>query len=311
MKTKYKIIIVLIIIILFSYFIYSTQKPSQKWMGYENSRYDFSIDYPTDWQLGELEIGNAGRTFKDPKTDVECYAYGFANVLLSETGDPQTLNEFVDWLLDDPQNLRVIERKKTEMSGLPATYLLTEEGAIIKESVYVLGNESGIGFFCIYKDLIEKEKFKKTFNSMVVSMKIYADLDGIVLHTGVSDCLNLLGGAIEPLKDLQTFIDDEYTEVSITSREYWDKDRLPEMVLELEEKTYDCYPAPLEFDYSFREPAVTRVEWYCELKYEKWQYLSEENIAEKNDLEEQGYSCKIEECFGEDAEINKIWFCSK
>lgn len=289
----------------------SHEQSNQEWLTYKNSRYDFELSYPPDWQLGEPEIGNAGRTFKDPETDVECYAYGFANVIPGKTAESQTLDEFIDWLLNDPQDLQLIERKEKKISDFPAVYLLVKDETLVRESVYVLGNETGIGLFCTYKNLTEKEKYDQTFNKMVAGMKIYADLDGVVLHTGVSDCRNLLSGAIEPLKDFQTFIDDEYTEVTTTSREYWDKDRLPKAVLELEEKEYTCYPAPSEFDYITDEPVVTKVEWRCELGYEDWKYLPEEDTQQKTELEKQNYDCKTEECFGEGMEINKIWFCSK
>lgn len=74
-----------------------------------------------------------------------------------------------------------------------------------------------------------------------------------------------------PLKDLQVFEDTNYTEVTIVSRNAWDKKRLPAKVLELENSGYTCTPLPLEFEESGETPgmyvqrAVRKVEWTCEL----------------------------------------------
>jgi len=79
--------------------------------------------------------------------------------------------------------------------------------------------------------------------------------------------------AVILLKDVEIVMDDNYTEVTITSREYWDKARIPERVLELEKKGYTCMPYPDEFEYPEQEgnvlaqPVVKRVRWICELPY--------------------------------------------
>ena len=84
--------------------------------------------------------------------------------------------------------------------------------------------------------------------------------------TNMSECTNLINGVLVPLKDLQTFRDTKYTEVTITSRDSWDKDRLPEKVVSLENKNYVCYPMSTEFDHDesegdvMAEPAVTEVD---------------------------------------------------
>lgn len=295
----------------------------KKWQTYQNSRYNFSVEYPAGWQLGERETNNAGRTFREPKSGVECYAYGFANALENEEGQPQTLNEFIDWLIsnasegDHGMPMAVLERKATKMGNLPAVYLLTGQDMNIQESVYVLGTDYGIGLICNYKNLEERKRYQKIFSKMVASIKIFADLNAEESIAGTEECQNLLNGVVEPLKDLQIFEDEQYPEVTVTSRESWDKNKLPKQVLTLEDSNYQCYPMPLKFEESRPEPgmnvepAVKEVRWQCELKYQIWQYLAAENLTKKGELEKEGYSCKKESCFKEGTEMGDIWLCTK
>jgi hypothetical protein len=127
----------------------------------------------------------------------------------------------------------------------------------------------------------------------------------------------LLGGLFTPFKDLQRFADDNYTEVVITSREAWDRTRLPERVLELEEKGYICTPYPEKYEYGHAEgdilpqPAVKTVHWECALPYNDYKYLDSKEIAKKEALERQGYACKKEECLDENNQMTFVWFCNK
>ena len=50
---------------------------------YENSRYGFSLEYPSNWTPGEQTANNIGQEFFSPDDEVFCYAYGFENTLLT------------------------------------------------------------------------------------------------------------------------------------------------------------------------------------------------------------------------------------
>jgi len=289
-----------------------------KWKTYNNSRYGFSVDYPAHWKLGEPEFDNAGRIIKSPESDIECYIYGFANALLNEQSEPQTLNEFINWLTTEKdRSIKIIEQKETKIDNRGAVYLLTQEDAQIKQSVYALGKETGIGFFCIYKNLNDKEKHQNIFNKMVASIKIFSDLDGEQMNTGIDNCRNLLSGAIEPLKDLQTFEDEKYPEVTMTSREYWDKNRLPRRILDLEKQGYRCDPQPIEFNYPDQEgdylaqPEVKKVRWQCGLNYQEWHYLTKDALADLTNRQNQGFICQKQNCINDENKKDYVWLCSK
>ncbi len=129
-------------------------------------------------------------------------------------------------------------------------------------------------------------------------------------------CENLLGNVIVPLEDMQTFEDEEYTAVTITERAAWDQESLPEEVLDLETKGYNCYPLPLEFEESEEvpgmniEPEVSKVQWNCELPYSEYNYLEGPDFETKNSLEEAGFTCEEEECVNDQGE-SFVWFCFK
>jgi len=127
-------------------------------------------------------------------------------------------------------------------------------------------------------------------------------------------CENLLANVIIPLEDIQTFEDEEYTSVTTTERAAWDQESLPEEVLNLETKGYNCYPLPLEFEEGKEvpemniEPEVSKVQWNCELEYSKYNYLEGSDLETKNSLEEAGFTCEQEECANDQGETF-VWFC--
>jgi len=132
-------------------------------------------------------------------------------------------------------------------------------------------------------------------------------------------CTNFTSGVTIPLKDRQVFLDEDYTEVTITSREAWDKSQLPAQVLELEKKNYVCSPMPFEIEREDRDlvvnaqPAVTKVEWSCELEYKdfNYKYISSQNLDHKNILEDQNFGCEKRTCLDRNDEEDFVWFCTK
>ena len=275
------------------------------WQTYANSRYEFQIDVPSDWDFGELETNNAGREFHSPDGSI-CYAYGFANALLNDNGDPQNLTQFIDWLTEGGKN--ILEKNKTTLDGHHAICILEEYNNTIKESVYALGDEVGIGFFCSYETMEQRNNNKSLFNIMLGSMRIDSELSEN-LPQELGSCEDYLSGLYEPLADRQLFYDDKYTEVTMTSREYWDRSLLPKEVRELEEMGYMCYPMPLEFDGGepegdvLPEPSVTMVEWSCELEYNEWEYSSTKLDG--------GFTCEKQECWTDENDEDYVWLCTK
>ncbi|MFH2063190.1 MAG: hypothetical protein ABIJ46_03505, partial [bacterium] len=290
-----------------------------RWQTYENARYSFSVSFPSGWRLGDAETNGAGRTLTDPKTGVECYAYGFANALQGESGEPQTLDEFVDWMvgnvgqIDGEYGMKVVERYAVDLDGRRAERLVTEDDQGYRESVYALGRQTGIGLFCSYSSLEERDRYSSTFSAMMDRISLGSSLDGESADYGTEDCANLLAGAVEPLRDWQAISDSGYLEAATTSRDDWDRGRLPERVSVLEAQGYLCYPSPLKFDYGdgTAQPEVTELDWRCELSYSSWRYVSVDNAAEKDDLTAQGYDCMAERCLSSGEFDISVWLCAK
>ncbi len=133
--------------------------------------------------------------------------------------------------------------------------------------------------------------------------------------TGIENCQNLLSGAITPLKDMQTFTDTSYTEVTTTSRESWDKEKLPQKVMALEKKSYTCLPTPSKLlgndgGKVNAQPEVTEVVWKCELNYTKFKYL-ENGSPQKPLLEKEGCTCKEVGCTQETGSSSSLLLCTK
>lgn len=311
LMAKNKFIWILLVFIVSFVFvkIYFHQKRND-WQEYANSRYHFTIKYPYNWELGEPEFNNAGREFFSPDKKIQCYAYGFQNALVTSNGRPQTLEEFIDWLTSN-KNLQILEKKQTALSGKPAIQLTLQEKNQIQQAVYTLDEETGYGFYCLFPDLKSKNSFQLNFKKMADSFQITTPQNNNQLEL----CSNLINNLTTPLKDKQTFIDDQYPEVTLTSRESWDKQKLPKQVLSLENNGYKCYPIPDEYYQNQQppginiQPAVKSVEWNCELEYQDYQYLKRENSSLKKKLENQGYTCQKQKCFNDNQKETFIWFC--
>lgn len=296
------------------------KEKSSVWQTYQNARYNFSLEYPPGWQLGEPETNNAGREFFSPDKKTQCYAYGFQNAIITEDNDTQTLEEFVDWLKGGP-DFRVLEEKERVLAEHKAAEIVSKEDGKIKDAVYVLGQDTGRGLFCIFGSLDARDEFQQTFDKMIESFKIETSLDeggeGDIYTQGWEGCENLLSGAAVPLKDLQTFLDENYTEVTETSREYWDAERLPEKVLESENQGYKCYPMPFEYGEALESPGmhvlpeVTKVQWTCELEYTDWQYVESWDLDKKISLEKQGYTCEEKGCLDSEGKQSFVWLCTR
>ena len=259
-------------------------------------------------------MNNAGRQIFSPNQGVSCYVYGYQNALTNDQGDPMNLNEFIDWIVDDGYT-EVNDRREIDFGGDPAVKLVTLQQGGVREAIYSLGEDTGRGFFCTYENLAERDKYRENFNLIAASYQNTSMTDEDKVITGTEDCQNLLNGVVEPLKDLQTLIDFEYTEVTTLARASWDKNRMLNDVVYYEEKGYTCFPMPLEFDESTgedgEESAVTKVEWSCELKYDEYKYFEADQVSEKDDMAKQGYTCKQESCFSDDGSDGSVWLCTK
>jgi len=284
---------------------------SGDWAIYENSRYGFSIDYPADWQMGEAPDNNDGRTFVSPDGDITCHAYGFQNALMGETGEPQTLDEFTDWLLS-MDKITKMGREELVLAEQPAYELIwQEQDETIHQGTYILNSEEGRGLHCTFESDEARKSFGPRYRMMVSSFK--NEVGGAV---SMAECSNFLNGVIAPLTDKQDFIDTEYTEVTMTSREAWDKEKLPAKVAELEDQDYKCFPMPNEMEETKPElginvqPAVESVLWECEKEPNRYYFLAESNIEDKAKYEAQGLNCVKQSCMTEQNLEGAVWFCS-
>lgn len=311
-KTSKKIGLFLILL-LAVFLIWSYLKPKKlEWERYTNSRYGFSIDYPANWQLGEAPANNDGREFISPDESITCRAYGFQNALTGAGGQPMTLEEFTDWLVSTDEVTKM-GRNELVLADQPAYELLWRDlDGTIHQAVYILNPNEGRGLHCIFDTEDTRKSFAPYFRIMVSSFHS-VDVD----TEEMAFCDNLLSGVLVPFEDQQTFTDENYTEVTLTSREYWDKNKLPKKVLSLEGEGYICYPMPLEFEDIDQsagirvEPVVKKVQWDCELKYRYHEYVSSDDPTRKQELEKQGFSCEVEDCLDEDKNPVFVWLCTK
>ncbi len=309
MSKKILIIIFSLIVISSLFWYFNRDVDFESWESYQNSRYNFSLNYPKGWILGERETNNAGRVFYSPEKKVECYAYGFANSLLNEEGNSQTLDEFIDWFLE---NKELISKEEQKIDEEKAIYLLLKQDNNVWDAIYTLNKERGIGLYCIYENMETRNQSTNIFKEMKNSFK----LDEEITFSG-QDCTNLLNGLMEPLKDRQVFMDENYTEVTTISTENWDKERLPQKVNNLEDKNYTCYPIPFEYSDQLSggginaQPEVIKVKWSCELEYDQWYYLSQDQSTLLSSYRSEGFNCQKRECFSENGQIDFVWLCSK
>lgn len=294
----------------------SPDQPENDWTTYENARYSFSVDYPAGWEMGEAPTNNDGREFISPDKTMSCRAYGFFNALTDEEGNPQALDEFIEWMKSNEEG-EVIETKSTLLDGVAAQNLVTRSlDGKVTDAVYALGIESGRGLYCIFESEQAQQDFKDSFNKMVTSFNIDVSLDGEDTST-LPLCLRLTDNIDVPLKGFETFEDENYTEVTLTSRDAWDQDLLPSQVTELEGQGYTCYPMPSEYSDTtddlgvLAQPEVTKVLWSCELPYEDYYYIESTDSDDKVDLENQGYTCQKDSCVSDDNQVTFVWLCTK
>ena len=179
-----------------------------------------------------------------------------------------------------------------------------------------------IPVFCIGCSAQQVSEKQTSAKEQKVQTQKEQDREEIALRD-LNLCRNLTNNVIMILKDFQTVDDEAYTEVTITSPDAWDKERLPGGVLELEAEGYSCKPVPLEMEMStdigdsdeadriHPEPMVTKVRWNCELEYTGCKYLKGDSLDEKKVLEEEGYACAKIDCRDENSQKDFVWFCSK
>jgi len=178
-------VLIIVILGLGAYFFLKSSKETPEpaeplsWQTYENSRFGFSVDYPGGWSLAEAPTNNDGREFNSPDGDIACRGYGFNNSLLNDQGEPQTLSEFVDWLTENPEIEKVLERNNTTMDSKEAQELVTLNNGITARAVYALGTETGIGLVCSYPNKEIMDKQDENFATMKQSFAIKSPLDGV------------------------------------------------------------------------------------------------------------------------------------
>ena len=178
MKKKLSMLTVVLILFVLAtiiFFFLFKKDTANTWQTYTNTRYNFSVDYPADWSLGEISENNDGREITSPDGKVTCRAYAFANALQNEQGDPQTLDEFINWLYDDPEYL--LESSEATMANHDAYETLSQdEAGPYRQSTYVIEPDTGYGFYCLYADLDLKEENKDNYQLLVDSFSIQNDL---------------------------------------------------------------------------------------------------------------------------------------
>ncbi len=133
----------------------------------------------------------------------------------------------------------------------------------------------------------------------------------------ITSCRDCLSGLFEPLKDMQSFEDDRYTEVAVTDRGVWDKKRLPKEMLALEAKGYRCTPLPLEYapqqganqGVLYMQRSVTNVRWMCELPYQGYKFFKSDALDQKRDFARKGFTCVRQNCVNDDKSQSHVWFC--
>ncbi|MBU1151622.1 hypothetical protein KJ632_02215 [Patescibacteria group bacterium] len=322
------LVFILVVLLGVAFYYYLQNYGGDQYATYSNSRYSFEIDYPSDWVLGEQEENNAGRSFAPVDESVYCYAYGFANALQNIQGQPQSLEEFVDWFVENmdvrlieqsPETMdgvpdmefidwsienvdaTLIERSPETMSGIPAVELLVEEEGKKRYSLYTLNDQEGIGFYCILNDPAMEEMWKAHYDYMKRTIRLLP-----MEEKNLLSCDFLLQGGIEELKDQQVFEDQKYTEVTITSREAWDTERLPKQVSELEGQGYECMPIPFKFGKDEGDggvPSVEIVQWTCDLPYEEQMYIADSEAVPE------GFECTKESCADASGMESVLKFC--
>lgn len=312
------LLLVLVGITTIIYFCSRQDTPTQmdtEWKNYYNNRYKFSLAYPTQWELGQEPENNDGRTFIDSQNNISCLAYGFHNMVLNDQGDPQSLGEFVNGLLEKTDGKEMLEHNvQTIMAGVPAEELILQTDSEISQAVYILGKEIGYGFICYYPNMNARKSFAQNFQFMQQSFSIG---EGDEMHNS-TQCSDMLNGKVMPLQDSMVVEDEDYLDVTFMPRYNWDRVRLPGGVLQLEDEYgYRCHSMPADFE-DMHIPSgvdengqVTKVTWSCDLPYNDFVYIASSDSSSKTRLEQQGYNCVEDRCTSEDTQTSSVFLCWK
>ena len=298
-KKLIKIIVIVFIVIIVlagigNYIVFSG------WPSYENEQFGFMWHYPKGWELSEE---SSGATVKLAEVGTVCRAYGFENSLIGKSGNPQTLNEFVEWLLNDG-DVEIYSQKQTSFAGFDAQEIVWESKKGVYHAIYIISDSNGIGLQCSYRDTSSQKANLQFFNLMKKRFEIDKDYS----KSSQELCGDLLGGTIVPVRDRVTFIDGDYTEVTTIPRKNWNRDKLLQEVVQKENLGYVCQPIPLTFD---KDLSITSVEWTCESNYKNYEYFEKSNQVKLNSLKSNGHDCEEKVCVRSGGENSSLWFCYK
>ncbi|MBU1084816.1 MAG: PsbP-related protein [Candidatus Beckwithbacteria bacterium] len=148
---------------------------SGDWAIYENDRYGFAVDYPASWTLGEAPTNNHGREFISPDKKITCRGYGFYNSLTGESGEPQTLEEFSDWMLTEEIIVRA-GKEETTLDDEKAIELVWEtEDGLAFQGIFTLYQEQGYGLSCVFESEEARKAFGPRFRIMVSGFNIFGN----------------------------------------------------------------------------------------------------------------------------------------
>ena len=168
-------VIVLGVLIVVGYLTLSSRQPD-RYLNYTNARYNFSVDYPAEWQLGEPPSNNDGREMIAPDKQTVCRAYGFANALTGSSGGRQSVDEYVEWLSDNrsdsSQDFQTPAKRETTLAGRRALWVVSDKDNIFEDAIYTLDQETGYGLSCAYPDTGTQSAMRDTFERMRAGMKI-------------------------------------------------------------------------------------------------------------------------------------------
>lgn len=153
-------------------------KQNKDVLTYENSRYGFKVDYPDDWRLGQEPTNSDGREISSPDDQVICRAYGFNNSLPNDSGQPQTTNQYVEWIIETEKQtaentgFNLIDKSQSKLGGEEAMRLVFESDGKISDLIYSLNTEIGLGLSCEYDSSGQRQKYQNDFDLMLESFEI-------------------------------------------------------------------------------------------------------------------------------------------
>jgi hypothetical protein len=234
-------LIVVVILVLFAFGVFFNLYILFAWPKYENEKYGFVWYYPKGWTLTKEDVNRAAATLSPSSTT--CSAYGFKNELINDKDQPQTLDEFMEWLFQSDET-KIIKKTNTKLGGEDAKEAIWEDANGAHWGIYILNNEIGRAIICSFDKLLALKSNNLNFTLMKLRFKLTEPKTG--------------AGKIQYRN---RFLDSSYNEVATTPREDWDKTKLPTDVLDYQNKGYTCYPSPFKFD---SEGSVTQIEWVCE-----------------------------------------------